>query len=423
QDKKVDVEMTDAQQKKENLKITQEQVVEDAHVTITIVSKESEVLDASVSHSFDLASKFLNFSDIHPNDAEIVYSLDVHIHHEVPRIYTSTLLTVPVLVIPEASLVCTTIPQSSQTFTYPLLQTTPTPPPTIETTNIPSLILDFALVFRFNDGIIALEQDVAELNKDPLHTQVSALVDDHQDTRMGATREEFMNFLSTSLTDRVTEQTIQSEEPEFEVGDTITPQGHEGNLEYEFEECYKALSEKLDWENHEGVDYPFDLSKPLPLITHGNHQSVPVEFFINNNLKEQRKSFYAYARGKQSREDVYSTKRIMAVTNVSVIRKHGYGYLEEIVVRRAGNVLYKFKEGDDVADFAIALRMFTINLVIQKRASFLARRHYQEYQHGVLVEEKMEQIRKEKSSFYDQGHQQAAKGKKDDEEFGEICWW
>nr|GEW05853.1 hypothetical protein [Tanacetum cinerariifolium] len=408
--KKVDVEMTDAQQKKENLKITQEQVAEDAHVTITTVSKESEVPDASVSHSSDLASKFLNFSDIHHNDAEIIYPLDVHIHHEVPRIHTSNLFTVPVLVIPEASPVCTTIPQSSQTFTYPLLQKTPTPPLTIETTNIPSLILDFVSVFRFNDRVIALEQDVVELNKDPLHTQVSALVDDHLDTRMRASIEEFMNFLSASPTDRIIEQTVQSEEPEFKVGDTDTPQGHERNLE------------KIDWENHEGDDYPFDLSKPLPLITHGNHQSVPVEFFINNDLKEQRKSFYAYVRGKQSREDVYSTKCIMAVTHVSVMRKHGYGYLEEIVVRRVGNVLYKFKEGDDVADFAIALRMFTINLVIQKRASFLARRHYQEYQHRV-AEEKMEQIKKEKSSFYDQGHQQAAKGKKDDEDFGEICWW
>nr|GEY20414.1 hypothetical protein [Tanacetum cinerariifolium] len=34
-----------------------------------------------------------------------------------------------------------------------------------------------------------------------------------------------------------------------------------------------------------GGDYPFDLSKPLPLITRGNCQSVPVELFINNDLK------------------------------------------------------------------------------------------------------------------------------------------
>ncbi|GKB64855.1 hypothetical protein Tco_0921041 [Tanacetum coccineum] len=117
-----------------------------------------------------------------------------------------------------------------------------------------------------------------------------------------------------------------------------------------------------------------------------------------SHLREQRKSFYAYARGIQSRGDVYSTKHILAVTHVKVIRKHGYGYLEEIVVKRANNALYIFKEGDfprlrindikdmlllvvqnwlinlsgdDVANFAIALRMFTRSLVIQKRVEDL----------------------------------------------------
>ncbi|GKF34675.1 hypothetical protein Tco_0107875, partial [Tanacetum coccineum] len=113
---------------------------------------------------------------------------------------------------------------------------------------------------------------------------------------------------------------------------------------------------------------------------------------------EQRNTFYAYARGLQSRHDVYSTKRILEVTHVKVMRKHGYGYLKEIVVRRADNILYRFKEGDfprlrindiedmlllvvhnrltnlsgdDVFDFTIALRMFTRSLVIQKRVKDL----------------------------------------------------
>nr|GEX79654.1 hypothetical protein [Tanacetum cinerariifolium] len=133
---------------------------EDAHVTITTIAKETKVPDASGSHSSDLASKFLKFSDIPPNDAEIVSLLDDHVHHKVPRIHTSTLLTVPISVIPEASPACTTIPQSSQTFTSSPLQTTPTPPPIIETTNIPPSILDFASVFQFNDSVIALEKDV-----------------------------------------------------------------------------------------------------------------------------------------------------------------------------------------------------------------------------------------------------------------------
>ncbi|GJX41282.1 hypothetical protein Tco_0256272 [Tanacetum coccineum] len=42
-------------------------------------------------------------------------------------------------------------------------------------------------------------------------------------------------------------------------------------LEYDFEECYKALSEKLDWDNLEGGDYPFDLTKPS-LYTANVHQ-------------------------------------------------------------------------------------------------------------------------------------------------------
>nr|GEW84445.1 hypothetical protein [Tanacetum cinerariifolium] len=352
---------------------------------------KTEVPVTRFSRSSDLASKFLNFSDISPADTEIISLLDVHVHHEVPRIHTSTLLFV---------------------------QSTPTPLPTTKTTNIPSSILDFASVFRFNDKVIALEKDVAELKNDPLHTQVTALVDVHLDTRIGATREEFINFLSASLTNRITEQvrnqlpqilpkevsnfappviekmiqdrdekdkdegpsagsdrglkkrktskdaeptislktkdsssrsskgtksqpkysrkSVHAEEPEFKVGDTDTPQGQEGNqgktpqkgptqnwlktltaststckslkkldklmstpidfssyilnglktknmtleillgpafrllkgtrsnyaeLEYNFKECYKALSEKLDWENPEGGDYLFDLSK------------------------------------------------------------------------------------------------------------------------------------------------------------------
>ncbi|GKG32575.1 hypothetical protein Tco_0430085, partial [Tanacetum coccineum] len=35
-------------------------------------------------------------------------------------------------------------------------------------------------------------------------------------------------------------------------------------LEYNFEECYKALTDRLCWNNPEGKEYLFDLSKPLP---------------------------------------------------------------------------------------------------------------------------------------------------------------
>ncbi|GJR73999.1 hypothetical protein Tco_0086364 [Tanacetum coccineum] len=65
-----------------------------------------------------------------------------------------------------------------------------------------------------------------------------------------------------------------------------------------------------------------------------------------SHWRKQRKIFYGYARGLESIHDVYSTKRILAVTRVEVMKKHGYGYLREIEVRRADNDLYTFKEGD-----------------------------------------------------------------------------
>nr|GEY94829.1 hypothetical protein [Tanacetum cinerariifolium] len=143
-------------------------------------------------------------------------------------------------------------------------------------------------------------------------------------------------------------------------------------LEYNFEECYKALSEKLDWENPKGGDYPFDLTKPLPLVKIGNHQKSPVKVAYDKHAlwgishwRDQRKSFYGYARGLESTHDVYSTKRILIVTLVGLMRKHGYGYLKEIV-NRLTNL-----SGDDIFGFAIALRMFIRSIVIQKRVEDL----------------------------------------------------
>ncbi|GJR15333.1 hypothetical protein Tco_0797985 [Tanacetum coccineum] len=44
----------------------------------------------------------------------------------------------------------------------------------------------------------------------------------------------------------------------------------------------------------------------------------------------KRQSFYGYASNRVSIHDVYSTKRILAVTNVKVKEWYGYGHFEEI---------------------------------------------------------------------------------------------
>ncbi|GJU01388.1 hypothetical protein Tco_1111726, partial [Tanacetum coccineum] len=76
--------------------------------------------------------------------------------------------------------------------------------------------------------------------------------------------------------------------------------------------------------------------------------------------RDQRKTFYGYARGVESSHDVYSTKRILAVTWVEEgdfprLRING---IEDMLLLIVQNRLTNLS-GNDVSNFAIALRMFT----------------------------------------------------------------
>ncbi|GJU18504.1 hypothetical protein Tco_1146470 [Tanacetum coccineum] len=60
-------------------------------------------------------------------------------------------------------------------------------------------------------------------------------------------------------------------------------------LEYFCEEVYKATTEKLDWINPEGRQYPHDLRQPLPLVPNSQGRRViPFHHFINNDLEYLR---------------------------------------------------------------------------------------------------------------------------------------
>ncbi|GJT76807.1 hypothetical protein Tco_1043532 [Tanacetum coccineum] len=99
-------------------------------------------------------------------------------------------------------------------------------------------------------------------------------------------------------------------------------------LEYNMEECYRALTDQLDWTNPEGHKHSVDMSKPLPL------QDNKVKIAYDKD-----------AALRISHEGPQRQKYYRAMIN-QIEKKSGYGYLEEIVVRRADQKLYKFKEGD-----------------------------------------------------------------------------
>nr|GEW17355.1 hypothetical protein [Tanacetum cinerariifolium] len=156
-------------------------------------------------------------------------------------------------------------------------------------------------------------------------------------------------------------------------------------LEYHLEEVYKATTDQLDWVNPEGQQYPHNLLQPLPLI-HDNrgHRVIPFAHFINNDLEylqggassrkyttsvtktkaadyryikwiedlvprsmwiqeplnydkhalwggshwgRKRQQFYGFAVNRESALDVYSKRRIIAVTDLKIVEWHNYKHL------------------------------------------------------------------------------------------------
>nr|GFA59837.1 hypothetical protein [Tanacetum cinerariifolium] len=227
-------------------------------------------------------------------------------------------------------------------------------------------------------------------------------------------------------------------------------------LEYHLEEVYKATTDQLDWVNPEGQQYPHNLLQHLPLIPdHRGLRVIPFEHFINNDLEylqggassrkyttsvtktkaadyghikwiedmvpremwiqqtidynkhalwgvshwgRKRKQFIGYAVNRESARDVYSKRRIIAVTELQLMKWHDYKHLDWISVRRDDDQIYKFKEGDfkrlrlqDIEDmplllvqgklsnltveerlaFNVSLRMFTRSIVIKRRVKDL----------------------------------------------------
>nr|GEV94992.1 hypothetical protein [Tanacetum cinerariifolium] len=164
------------------------------------------------------------------------------------------------------------------------------------------------------------------------------------------------------------------------------------------------LADQLDWNNPDGQRYLHNMLKPLSLIPNSRGlRVIPFDHFINNDLKYLRggasshkyttsvtktkaadyghikwiddlvprtmwsqepvgydkyplsrishwgrkcQQFYGFAVNRESARDVYSKRRIIAVTELQIVEWHDYKHLDWIMVRRDDDKLYKFKEGD-----------------------------------------------------------------------------
>nr|GEV26401.1 retrovirus-related Pol polyprotein from transposon TNT 1-94 [Tanacetum cinerariifolium] len=194
---------------------------------------------------------------------------------------------------------------------------------------------------------------------------------------------------------QTTFQMDEPSHPEFDTGPTYElmkgPCKSLVELEYHLEEVYKATTNQLDWVNTEGQRYPHNLLKPLPLIPNNRGRRViPFEHFINNDLEYLRggtssrkyttsvtktkaadyghikwiedlmprtmwiqepidydkhalwgvshwgckcQQFYGFAVNQESAHDVYSKRRIIAITELKIVEWHNYKHLDWITRR------------------------------------------------------------------------------------------
>ncbi|GJS94875.1 hypothetical protein Tco_0801843 [Tanacetum coccineum] len=119
-------------------------------------------------------------------------------------------------------------------------------------------------------------------------------------------------------------------------------------LDYTMEECYRALSEQLDWNNPEGHRYFFFNNDLEYLRGRSNDKKYTASTTKSKAARYELKGIEDMVPNLWSpvKHGVYSTKRILSIISVKVNKWYGYGHLEEIVVKRADKKLHTFKEGD-----------------------------------------------------------------------------
>ncbi|GJR60785.1 retrovirus-related pol polyprotein from transposon TNT 1-94 [Tanacetum coccineum] len=113
--------------------------------------------------------------------------------------------------------------------------------------------------------------------------------------------------------------------------------------------------------NEQNTPHTEDVKGPPDLVnTEGTQEQNIQDEQINHQLESAR--------------DVYSKRRIIAITNLQIVEWHNYKHLDWITVRRDDDKLYKFKEGDlnrlhiqDIEDMLLFLvQGKLINLTVEE---------------------------------------------------------
>nr|GEV31530.1 hypothetical protein [Tanacetum cinerariifolium] len=359
-------------------------------VEMTDASRDDKTkgLMQSSTISFEFSSQFLNLDNVPLAGNEFISMMNFKARHEEPSTQTPSLLTVLVTVIPETSTAAAlTIPLTIPQITPLPQQSTPTLTYTVEFEKKAQAEKDrYIDLIDENQGqdmgktddqpmvMAASKQDLFKNPQRPMTPNLIGMLEnllilghlksDQQNCSSRKTSSFFDELMSTAIDflAYVMQNLKIDLTQEHLVGPTFNllkgTCRSRVELEYHFKECYKAATNRVDWNNLEGQEYPFNLSNPLPLI------------------------------------EVQGRQVILLTTSSSTTSS----YLEEIEVPREDPKLYKFKEcdfprlnlhdiedmllllvqkkifnleRDVIFDLSVALQMFTRHLVILKRVEDL----------------------------------------------------
>ncbi|GKA43163.1 hypothetical protein Tco_0735887 [Tanacetum coccineum] len=299
------------------------------------------------------------------------------------------------------------------------LEATPTPTPiTFEATTITPALPDFASIFRFNEIVTNLEKNLSEMK------QV-----DQSSSQPQSSYEAAIALIEFELTKILIDKLEKNKDLFNTYGEVFSlKRGHDdrdkekdpsagsdrGSKRRKSSKDVESSKESMSKEKKSSStskDASQSQHKSSGKYVHTEEPSHTVEDsgvqqdqeFDMGHTEDQPNEEAApkrdwYASNLTSSKDVYSRRRIIAVTRLTIEKKYDYGHLEEIEVRRDDQKLYTFKEGDfprrrlqDIEDmllllvqqkltnltiderydFNVALRMFTRRIVIQKQVEYL----------------------------------------------------
>nr|GEW44169.1 retrovirus-related Pol polyprotein from transposon TNT 1-94 [Tanacetum cinerariifolium] len=392
QERKGDKELTDADQNFSQEK-SYEQVVEDAHVTLTSLQKTNSSKQSSyVSSNF--ASKFLILENVPPPVDEVASIMNVKNRLEESKEDDDLYKDVDVRSLGaeqeqerKGDKELTDADQNfSQEKSYEQVvedaHVTLTSSQKTDSSKQSSYVSsNFASKFLILENVPPPVDEVASIMNVKNHLEESNLLLLLVQKKLSNLEKDVIFDLNISLRMFTRRVVILKRGEDLQLG----VKSYQKKLNLTKPETFKSdiinMTPYTAYKNPQGHEYPFDLSKPLPLIEAQSRQVVPVDYFFNNDheyLKggsSSRKYKTSTTKTTAAKYDKIEGIKDILLTLWSPVKEGDFPRLnlrdiEDLLLLLVQKKLSNL-EKDVIFNLNVALRMFTRRVVIFKRVEDL----------------------------------------------------